>query len=941
MINVPHNVSSPEYDLYISGFKYCEGLVHDGISIKEAIKQTAERYAFLLSDKEEFISFLKSEVTTVVEPSVVLANPDLDDKEWWNKFLANDDCQQQYWKRYYDYLERKPSWSLKAINDINDSTDEIMNYIANPKSSVAVERTGLVFGYVQSGKTAHYIGLINKAIDSGYRIIIVLTGVHNSLRSQTQSRIDEEVLGYETSLENIGDNDEEKNAIGVGIGKNNAVSEFVQSITTRDEKGDVNAKTEGVTMVPPLIIVTKKNASVLRRIKNFFEKCPYAEISEKGKKYIPSKYPALIIDDEADQASINTKASYDDNGMILEDYNPTTINGLVRELLQKFSIRSYIGYTATPFANIFIPPHIESGKFGKDLYPKDFIVRAPRSELYIGAREFFGLKSGENTPSMPLREKITKGANYLGEGTKADDEVGPIPDELKRAVKYFLISTAVRNCRGQINKPNTMLVHIVRFVGQQNKIKKLLKEYYDEEIANYIQYGDKSIEAEFKAIWDEDYCLVKSKLSESFSKYMKGCSDVTWNEIWEEIHRLVDKKEITLYSVNGKSTDSLMYKSHEGKPYNVIVVGGDKLSRGLTLEGLTISYFTRGSNTYDTLMQMGRWFGYRPGYLDLCRLFTTQDLMERFEHISMATEDLASQFDFMNEAAQKTPLEFGLRVATHPEMSITSPNKLRTGQELKRDFSAKLSQTRVFDNDPVQFDYNFETVETLLYNIAPYRITAEQYEKTHKGRKQPGSHYFWENVPSHDIITFFEQYETSKTATRSNSKYMADYVRKLNEVGGLNKWTVCLINVKSSKANKPFEIARLPIESGIYREEGKGVDSYEKTCSIHTMTSAGHEYYDYDADEIKSVEDEAINYAHVESEDTKNEYIRKKTRNFEKGLLLLYPISDAGRLTEIQGDHKTPFGFAAVFPDRKNKGDLKTYRMTDIAIERDNNEFYN
>lgn len=216
---------------------------------------------------------------------------------------------------------------------------------------------------------------------------------------------------------------------------------------------------------------------------------------------------------------------------------------------------------------------------------------------------------------------------------------------------------------------------------------------------------------------------------------MAECVDVDWSSIWAEIKRLIADKEISVYSVNGKSEDVLLYKNHEGAPFNVIVIGGDKLSRGLTLEGLTISYFTRSSNTYDTLMQMGRWFGFRPGYLDACRLFTTDSLYASFSHISMATEDLAAQFDFMNSVVQ-TPRDFGLRVASHPTLEITSRNKMRTGQEFKRDFSCKLSQTRVFDIDGEQYDRNFEAVEDFLYAIKGCRITTEQYQKTHN-RKAP------------------------------------------------------------------------------------------------------------------------------------------------------------------------------------------------------------
>lgn len=937
MINTPKNLSPHEIDLYISGFKYCENLIKEqSLEISAAVDATASRYDFLISDIDLFKQFLFREVTAYTAPAIGVVADDLDDKTWWDDLRKDESFMPEYWQRYYHYLRKKPSWSITAVDEIDRSTDEIMNALANPRKGTANDRMGMVFGYVQSGKTAHYIGLINKAYDAGYRVIIVLTGIHNSLRSQTQSRIDEEVLGYETSLENIVDLTRERNAIGVGIGAHNQVAEVVQSITTRDDKGDVNKITESVSMMPPFIIVTKKNATVLRTILRFFRKNHCAEIID-GKKTIPAKYPALIIDDEADQASINTNETYDEFGNVLDDYNPTTINGLIRELLKMFECRSYAGYTATPFANIFIPPYVDSEKYGTDLFPRDFIFRAPRADQYIGAREFFGISGDENTPVMPLFRPIEAGAAFLGKGTKATDAVSNIPDELKKAIKYFLISTALRNCRGQVNKPNTMLVHIVRFVSQQNTVKKLVKTYYEEELENYIKYGDSTIHDDLRAIWEEDYLPTTSKLRVQFAKYMGGCTDVSWDDIWAEIRRIVTKKEITIYSVNGKSKDALLYKNHEGKPFNVIVIGGDKLSRGLTLEGLTVSYFTRNSNTYDTLMQMGRWFGFRPGYLDACRLFTTPRLNGLFAHISMATEDLAAQFDFMNSVVQ-TPKEFGLRVAAHPTLEITSKNKLRTGYEIKRDFSCKLSQTRVFDIDGEQYDRNFAAVENLLLSIKHCRITADQYQATH-GRAIPGKHYFWENVSAYDVANFFENYETSKTATRANSKYMADYVRTLNAdgIGGVKNWTVCLLNVDNGT---PFGIADITVGGGIFREEGKGVSSYDTTCSIHTMTSAGHEYFDYPQTLLDDVDALRDQYKDDDSVTKVNELIRKNTRPFEKGLLLLYPIADAGELTKRKGSHKTPFGFAAVFPDRQGKGNLQSYRMNDIALEKDNDEFY-
>ena len=939
MINVPKGLSPHEVDLYISAFKFCETLILDqNIDINAAVADTTEKYGFLISDKELFAQFLFREVTAYTEPSVGIVSPELDDKTWWDDLKKSDEFVPEYWQRYYDYLNRKPSWSLTAVQDIDSSTDEIMNVLANPRSGTASDRMGMVFGYVQSGKTAHYIGLINKAVDAGYRIVVVLTGIHNSLRSQTQSRIDEEVLGYETSLENLADMVREPNVIGVGIGAHNRVKTIVQSITTRDDKGDVNKTTEGVSMIPPFIIVTKKNATVLRRILRFFRKNQCAEIID-GNKIIPAKYPTLIIDDEADQASINTNDSLDENGNLLDDYNPTTINGLIREILKIFECRSYVGYTATPFANIFIPPHVDSEKYGTDLFPRDFIFRTPRADQYIGAREFFGLGGDENTPAMPLCRDIIVGASYLGRGTRANDPVGDIPEELKKAVKCFLISTALRNCRGQINKPNTMLIHIVRFVSQQNAVKKKVTAYYQDELVNFIRYGDQCIYNELRTIWENDYLTTTSALRSQFSKYMADCPDVEWDAIWNEIKRLILKKEIKIYSINGKSDDALLYKNNEGKPFNVIVIGGDKLSRGLTLEGLTISYFTRSSNAYDTLMQMGRWFGFRPGYLDACRLYTTPGLRGLFSHISMATEDLAGQFDFMNDVDQ-TPADFGLRVASHPALEITSRNKLRTGLEVRRDFSCKLSQTRVFDLDGFQYDRNFEAVENLLCSIAGCRVTGEQYE-ARLNRPRPGNHYFWMDVSAYDIANFFENYETSRTATRSNSKYMADYVRAMNidGLGGVKNWTVCLINVGGH--GTPFSIAGLDdVGAGIFRQEGAGVSSFETTCSIHTMTSAGHEYFDYSREQLNKERQLREIYAAEIPITRINEKIRKETRPFDKGLLILYPIADAGKLTEKKGKHSTPFGFAAVFPDRKGRGNLKSYRMNDIALEKDNDEFY-
>lgn len=204
---------------------------------------------------------------------------------------------------------------------------------------------------------------------------------------------------------------------------------------------------------------------------------------------------------------------------------------------------------------------------------------------------------------------------------------------------------------------------------------------------------------------------------------------------------------------------------------------------------------------------------------------------------------------------------------------------------------------------------------------------------------RPGNHFFWQNVPPHDIIDFFENYQTSKSAKRISGKYIADYIKTINQVGGLSTWTVCLLNIHGTEPD--FNIANLKtVGAGISREEGKGVDSSnDPIISIKTMTSKDHEYFDYTLSDLNKVEEIRKAYGEEKNEGSLNEIIRKATRPFEKGLLLLYPIAEAGKLTENLEKHHRPFGFAVVFPDRNGKGKLKNYRINDIAMEGAENEF--
>ncbi len=928
MINYPEGISNSEIGLYLAAFEKCRELIkekNNRITSEEIIDEViASKWGKVVDKPEQLRDFLRAEVKVPIDPIHTMADKRVKDSKWFIEYKRNNIGKMEYWTRYYSYLRSKPAWSLDAITDIDDSTDALMNYLADPSLGKKDDVRGLAFGYVQSGKTAHYLGVINKAVDAGYKILIILAGIHNNLRSQTQIRLEEEVLGYDVS----GLSSDEDNILGVG--KVHSVSHHLQALTSREENGDFNKIKAGTSMNPPLVVVTKKNVSVLNRLIKYMAEIPISVPDENGVKRVPVKYPALVIDDEADQASLNTKDSFNADGTLKEDCNPTKINGCIRRLLELFECNSYVGYTATPFANIFIPPKMVNGKYGDDLFPRDFIVNIPRSDMYIGALEFFGLSDDERKiKSMPLYRNIEDNKDYLGKGTKKDDIVGPLPAELKLAVKAFVISVAIRNLRGQRNKPNTMLIHIVRFKGQQNIIKRKVDSYFKDEIANYVLNNDIEIEEELRNIWESDYLTTTESMRNDFPKYMSNSPNFGWKEIWVEIRRYVRAKEYAIYSVNGDSDDVLIYDKHKGEPFNVIVIGGDKLARGLTLEGLLVSYFTRSSSTYDTLMQMGRWFGYRSGYIDLCRLYTTKELNGFFVDISRATEDLVRQINYMSDVVKQTPSEFGLGVESNPDLLITSKNKMRTGKEMRRDFSAHLSQTRVIDINPEQYDENFIATENLVKSIGK---PATDIELKSRGIDRVGNHYYWTNVIGADVAQFLREYKTSASASRANSAYMADYILNQNEHQGLTNWTVCLMNMDISNTSS-FLIGELKVGAGVKRTNAECTEG-GMLCDLHVLTSDGHEYLDY-TDSEKRLKDK------LKVNGKSNPELRSEVRDRKNGLLILYPLGGVEPLMnpDIVKGHKIPFGFAVVFPDRKGQGNIKSYRINDIAVEKKSYDF--
>ena len=669
------------YDFY---GKILEEIDADNLNerISLAIDKTIESMRALIDDTEALRDYLLSRISREKEEETVsvMLGEEAKNSTWWDEYRAENATNLKFWNRYSKYLFERKHWEKSAIiKSIGNPTDMLLNAIADPNRSIIQEKRAMVVGYVQSGKTANYIGLINKALDAGYKYIIVLAGIHNNLRSQTQSRIDEEVLGYETSSEARQKQREraEKNRIGVGRLYD---AGFVQTLTFRDESGDFSKKNSSWDTHPdvPTIIVTKKIKSTLTNLIENIESKQVVKQDENGHFVMPAKYPLLLIDDEADQASVNTGYDYDEDGNIIDEYDVKTINRLIRNLLNHFECKSYVGYTATPYANIFIPNDLSvaSEDLGNDLFPADCIISLPKPYRYIGANEFFGYGTEDEEPKpMPLVRKI-KDEDFVDTKKKI---VGDLPYSLKKAMKCFLISIAIRNCRGEMNKPNTMLIHVARIKNMHKQLERKVSEYFFDELQSMIIDGDSETKAEIYDLIRKEYLPVSKKMRKDFSRYMEDAYDVEADEIYEEIVRLMNEDKVKINVINGDSKDILCYKDHEGEDYNIIAIGGDKFSRGLTLEGLSISYFTRESKYYDTLMQMGRWFGFRPKYADLCRVFITDTIYRWFARIAFATDNLRNQIAYMCDEKAK-PSEFGLRVATHPELKISSPKKLSQEQ---------------------------------------------------------------------------------------------------------------------------------------------------------------------------------------------------------------------------------------------------------------------
>lgn len=716
----------------------------------------------------------------------------------------------KFWDRYRLYLQKEKHWNNNTVNELDKTTDEIMDLLGNPEQEEPFRRRGLCIGDVQSGKTSTYIGLINKAADANYRVIILLTGTIEKLRRQTQQRIDEGFIGLDSYAFTL-----ERDNVQVGVGAiDPSTSGWAVTSTTSDFNAATAKKIVGQlnNINAPVIFVLKKNKSVLEKLEHWLR----FYNANKATKTID--LPMLLIDDEADNASVNTKQD-----------DVTAINRGIRKLLVLFDKSNYVGFTATPYANVFIDPDTDEEMLKHDLFPRDFIYALEAPSNYIGARSMFG----EDAPYGYMLEANDDFEQALPIKHKKGDMMAFLPESLKEAIAAFYIANAVRDLRGDTKSHRTMMVNVSRFIDVQNQITRVIDSYtrdLQREIHNYYLRGEEALQY-------DSFRFLKGV----YEKYYSGnAGDPAFSELkhfsWETIQAALYPAiaRIVVRTINGgNAPKNLDYENYEKEPDDIglrlIAVGGLSLSRGLTLEGLCISYYYRNSTMYDTLMQMGRWFGYRDKYKDLCKVWMPSLSMAWYAYISIATDELRAEVRRMQNEGM-TPRDFGLAVRSDIQgLLVTATNKMRTARDYETtiDFSGEVVETRYIHSSKEILNRNLDGTESFL------QLVQSEYHLYRNDPELAIKHPQFLSVRKELVVDYLKSFAVH---TMNTDFIISDLVRMFTEdnEGVFDNWDV-LIAQGSGKEAVVFAGVEdiIPVKRGFaYRKDTKSLQMSGKNSRL-------------------------------------------------------------------------------------------------------------
>lgn len=675
---------------------------------------------------------------------------DYDQENWYDDRKA--EIEPKFWTRYKNYLIDTKHFSPNVISTLGEDTldQKLMNYILDPKAEYPkpVLRRGLIIGDVQSGKTSTYIGFICKAADAGYKVFILLTGTIESLRKQTQERVEEGFIGIDMSANTTGGK-----RVGVGL-DNKPIYAMAMTSRASDFKGD-NDKI-AVSLAgnnDAVVFVIKKNTTTLTKLTNWLVTLNADPVTKK------IDMPMLMIDDEADNASINTSASKED---------PTKINKLIRELANVFTKSNYVGFTATPFANVFIDPETTEKMETQDLFPENFIVALPTPSNYIGPNRIFA-EDGEYHSQLVYitdagREE-EDGYPFYFKHKKEWEDV--LPDSLTDSIYTFYLANAIRDLRGDLKEHRSMLINISRFVKVQKYIKGEVEAIHSTAYRS-IKYN---LSHDFNESMRDP---VIKRLYEMWESHYANC-EFTWEQIVDSIFASIENIQIKIVN-SSKNSEKLEYPHNES--LRVIAIGGLALSRGLTLEGLIVSYFYRNTCTYDVLMQMGRWFGYRKNYDDLFRIWTHKSSARWYAEIAEATEKLKDDMRLMRDLGQR-PRDFGIRVRNNSaELSITAYNKMRNATdeyEFSSYFGGIVETPYLFLNTDAQIN-NYNAVVNLVKDSLNNGLTFER-----QANVSPKGHFIIQDVSKTSIIDLIRKVRISRFSSNFDTKQIAEFLEDCSD----------------------------------------------------------------------------------------------------------------------------------------------------------------
>lgn len=812
-----------------------KGTLKDGNPSEEDIKDAIQKVSMLMPMTEDEMRIVEKQLQAslsirmdlgidVVKPATY--------HPWLSSRRASIDF--YYWNRYAKYLEIDQGWPSDVVEKLGEVSDQILDLCGNPEEKGAWKRKGLVLGDVQSGKTSNYLALCNKAADAGYKLIILLTGTIESLRKQTQERVDAGFVGLNSR--NVLQKNPEIKYIGVGNIDSNRTAFPFTNIISDFNSAKLQALNFSITgMNEPVVLVLKKNKSVLENLATWLSTRNTSKIGDK------IDLPLILIDDEADNASVNTNK---------EDKSPTTINNAIVEILKLFNRASYVAVTATPFANIFIDPDLDKGDDEFNLFPSDFIYALSAPTNYIGTNQLFG-ENAEYEDALEIIDDVTvdesKGQYVFRSKAKSNHQVPYLPETLKDAIKYFLLANSAMDICTKKTSHRSMIINVTQYVNVQNQV-------FDD-VVIYLRQLKNKIQSYSKLDYEtaiQNECI--ADLKEVWGKYGTE-SNLEFKEILKDLYEAVTPIEVRLVNQKAKEkgVERLDYEPYKETGLRVIAIGGNSLSRGLTLEGLVVSYFDRNSQMYDTLMQMGRWFGYRKGYEKLFKIWMEADAISWYQYITDATLELRDEILEMKRVGL-TPKDFGLKVQQNKTaLFVTARSKMRATTTIEQwiSLAAEVIETpRLVANLDKCLKVNLQSTIELLC-----KLESGEYKKPEFNFDSNRTVYT--GVSREIIAKYIERLVSHPRHIPFNAADLSAYIKDYKR----DTWSVAIIGGSGEELDEkyfPEEICNLGIKYA------SRILLKDDSCLLISGNRArvgvpGATKYGLTQDEIKNIEEEFKN----------------------------------------------------------------------------------